>query len=752
MIVQSIWHRAKLFSRKEASAWCSSHDFKTDVYRSKSDDDGEVVFHIHAQFDPSEAVDDSWKIISDTFPEGISASVCERKEKSMKKQVIKGRQSADDPFEFIMSDESVDRMGDVIVAKGWDLRKFRKNPIALGFHNHGMPIGNWENVRIVGKKLIGKLHMAAAGTSAEIDTIRSLLEQRIIRAVSVGFSPTEYKETKTGYRFIKQILDECSLVSVGANANALAIAKSHGLGSDQLRQLLSNGQNAAPGKKKALTKTGTPLATSKRKPVMDITKRIAAKKERLVAIKDDLTVLKALLDEDGYEHSDDEIETIDVLTDEEETVIKSIASLEKLEQGLAKRAEPVSGNIKIPRAGGPAAKVDEKGGMLLTQVALAHVFSHVQKKSLEQVISERFPKDDRITEVIKAMEVMKTATPLATTTLTGWAAELVSEDTRAFLTDLAPYSIYAGLRLQGMALDFGGANSITIPSRGGNNTDLAGAFVGEGGVIPVKSATLQSQRLERYKMAVISATSNELLRASNPSIMAVMHQGMLEDTAIALDTAFLDSSAAVAGIRPAGLLAGVTETASAGPSAANIITDIKVLLTAMVTANLGAKPVLIMNSLRLLGLSTVTSATGDFQFRDEVASMRLLGIPVLASSTVPADKVLIVDAASFASANDVPEFMVSDQATLTMANSDASIPTQAAADATNAAKGTAEQVPPLAGVFVNSGKAAGPDAVGVGAQAVSLYQTYSTALRMVLPTSWGLIRPHTVAGLKTVAW
>jgi len=723
MIVQSIWHRADLFSREQASAWCTEHDFKTDVYRTKSDDDGELSFHIHAQFDPSEAVEDSWKFISDTFPEGISASVCERKEKTMKKQFVKGQQSADDPFEFIMSDQSVDRMGDVIIAKGWDLHEFKKNPIALGFHNHAQPIGVWENVRIVGKRLMGRLKMAAAGTSAEIDTIRSLLEQRIIKAVSVGFTPTEYTETKTGYRFIKQSLDECSLVSVGANANALAIAKSYGLNSDQLRQLLTRGQSAAPKRKtKAPIKTGTSLANPKGRKVI-IAKRIAAKKERLVAIKDDLTVLKALLEEDGYEHSDDEIETIEVLTDEEETVIKSIGSLERLEQGLAKKAQPVSGSINMPRGTGGEFPKEEKGGSLIARAATVHLLAHIEKKNIDQIIAERYSRDDQIGPVIKAIQVRRSATPVADTTTVGWAAELVQNDVRGFLTDLQPLSVYAALRAQGIGLEFGGAHSVTIPSRAGHGTDMAGAFVGEGGVIPVKKLGLGSQRLDRYKLAVISAMTEELVQQSNPTIEAVVHQAMLEDTATALDIAFLDASPLVAGIRPAGMLNGVTETASSGALAANIITDIKVLLAAMITGNLGARPVLIMNNIRLLGLSTVTNATGDFMFRDEVASMRLLGIPVLASANVPADKVMIVDAASFAAANGTPQFKVSDQTTLTMANSDHTIPSQAAADATNAALGTAEQVPPKAGIFVNSGKADGPDAIGVGAQAVSMYQT-----------------------------
>lgn len=138
-----------------------------------------------------------------------------------------GHQSEADPFEFVLSDESVDRMGDVIRADGWDLTAFRKNPIALMGHSHEQILGVWENVRIEGKRLMGRLKMAKPGTSPLVDTVRSLIDQRILKAVSVGFQPIEAKPRKSGggFDFIKSALHEVSVVSVPANPNALAVAK-----------------------------------------------------------------------------------------------------------------------------------------------------------------------------------------------------------------------------------------------------------------------------------------------------------------------------------------------------------------------------------------------------------------------------------------------------------------------------------------------------------------------------------------------
>lgn len=242
--IQAFWFKADYWFRGSAEEWLESNGFKFNIYRERVEDD--LVTHfVYPQFPTDEGKENTFRVISNDFPLGVTATTCERKNM---KQFTKGVQSANDPFEFVLSDESVDRMGDVIYADGWDLKDFQKNPVALFGHDHAKPIGVWKNVRVEGKKLLGKLQLAVEGTSAEIDTIRKLVEQRILKAVSVGFSPIEYNQRSDGgYNFIKQSLHETSLVSVPANANALAIAKS--LGADDLlvRKLLKpKGQNAAP--------------------------------------------------------------------------------------------------------------------------------------------------------------------------------------------------------------------------------------------------------------------------------------------------------------------------------------------------------------------------------------------------------------------------------------------------------------------------------------------------------------------------
>ena len=666
----------------------------------------------------------------------------------------KGIQSPDDPLKFIMSDESVDRMGDVILAKGWDLTDFNKNPIALWGHDSQTPIGTWDNVKVEGKALTGTLTLAKQGTSAEIDTIRALVDQRILKSVSVGFVPDEMIERTDkqgnflGYQFTEQQLHECSLVSVPANPNAVACAKSCGLAEKDFHHIFTSpGQNAAPIARinKTLGTAAKPVAHKPKEVVpMKIADKITAKKERTIQIRDRLTELKTIAEADDAELSDEETLEIDTLSDEMEAIDKSIASLEKIEATIAAKAIPAKPNYKAPAD--PVHK--EKGGDLFAKVATAKLLAKVKGVHQSEIIKTVYPKDERIMPVAEMLS--KTAVVPATTTLDGWASQLVRDDLHAFLVDLEPVSVYAALRSYGMPLEFNGAGTITIPSRDtakSATNDLSGSFVGEGGVIPVKRLSLGSQTLARYKAAVISTYTQEILEQSTPSIEAIVRQGILDDTSVALDSALTDASALVTGVRPAGLLNGVSLTTSAGDTAADVITDLKVLFTAMNTSNLAAKPVLMMHPNRKLGLSTITNAGGDFVFRDEISRGMLLSVPVIISANIVESEVYIVDSASFAAANDVPTFAVSDQATLTMANADGTAPTQSEGAA--GAIGTAEQVEPGKGIHVNEDLT---QTFAVGAQAQSLYQTYTQAIRMILPTSWAMVRTGGVAGLDTVSW
>lgn len=173
----------------------------------------------------------------------------------MKSPVFKAAEltkSSDGTYEYVASDETPDRHGDIVRAAGWDLANYRKNPIVLFSHKRDTPVGQAVRTWLEGKQLKIKLKLAEEGTSPFIDTLRKLMDQGIVKAVSVGFVPTvepRYIRDKEndriiGLEFVGQELLENSIVTVPANPRALAAAKSMGVRNEYLERIFDNEQGA----------------------------------------------------------------------------------------------------------------------------------------------------------------------------------------------------------------------------------------------------------------------------------------------------------------------------------------------------------------------------------------------------------------------------------------------------------------------------------------------------------------------------
>lgn len=145
-------------------------------------------------------------------------------------------------FEVIASTESLDSHGDVLRAF-WDLSRYEKNGVVLWNHNLALymggeaedtlPIGRGE-ARVDGKKLVAKIWLlkGEAETEPLVDKIWRRVQQRVLKAVSVGFRPgqvtrkvnaageTEFYEL--GSKDRPNELREISLVPMGSNPDAVA--------------------------------------------------------------------------------------------------------------------------------------------------------------------------------------------------------------------------------------------------------------------------------------------------------------------------------------------------------------------------------------------------------------------------------------------------------------------------------------------------------------------------------------------------
>lgn len=642
--------------------------------------------------------------------------------------------AANGDLQFVMSDDTVDRYGDIIEADGWRLANFRKNPIALFSHFPFEPIGKWENVRIEGKKLIGKLVFAAKGTSARIDEIISLVEQGILKAVSVGFRALAYEpipgSREGGVRYTEMELLECSVVSIPANPAAIALAKQLHISEETQRLAFTGKPAGGEGSGSERTRgvsAASPQLSTRGGNMSSLSARIQATQERLSATRDTLErKLESLSDKPTPEDNTE----IASLNEEIEGLQETLGNYQQAEKALAGSIERSIAEGRGPGAGGgtdertpwnaPQRKAEPMDFMF--RAVAARVKAHIEKRSVADVLREMY--GDDVTTKNVANLVLRAAVAPADTATPAWAGALVQTAIGDFFELLLPSSVYPGLSAIGGRFGFGRNGSVSLPTRSSTPT-VAGSFVGEGAPIPVRKAGFASTVLTPKKMAVITPFTREITERSTPDIEALLRAAIQEDTAVSIDSVLLDNGAATA-IRPAGLRNGVTTAAGeAGGGIAAVVADLKGMLGSLITATSGnlRAPVFLMNPVQALALTLIQNNGGEFPFANEVNNNRFRGYPLIQSATVPAGVVIILDAADFFSATgDDPRFDISDQAVLHME------------DTTPAQIGTAGT----------------PNVVAAPVQ--SLFQTDSLALRMILPMSWAMRRTGVVVERTAVTW
>jgi HK97 family phage prohead protease/HK97 family phage major capsid protein len=643
-------------------------------------------------------------------------------------------------MEFVMSDETSDRMSDVIMSDGWDLEAFQKNPIALFGHRSDFPIGKWKNLRVENKQLRGHLEMAPEGTSQRIDEIRRLIDAGILKAVSVGFRPKEYepldKENPfSGYKFTKQELVETSLVSVPANPNALAVAKGLKISPDTMNVVFAEqGTKDRMRRRRFSGKQAVMHHVRKGVATMSLSQRIADTEKRKVEKIDELKTFLESLDDNNV--SDEQMEKTKQLNDEIAQIERTITLLRDSERNLATTAVDTTGRAIVPAGKGKPAAVAAASprpfGMpkkqltttdLLVRSGVVQLFSHLHHKDTSEVRKAIYGDDEQTRAVVEW--ATRAATAPAMTTVVGWAAELVQQIVTDFMETLLPKSVFPRLSAAGLGLTFGRNGKIIIPTRS-RTPSIAGSFVGEGQPIPVRQGAFTSQTLTPKKMAVITTWTREIDEHSVPAIEGLLRAAIGEDTAISLDAILLDANPATL-VRPAGILNGVSGlTPTAGGGFTAVIGDIKQLTGALITGTLGnvRNPVWLMNPQQVNSLGLVAMpGFGAFPFRAEVAAGNLGGWPIIDAGTVPLGTVIAMDAADYVSVTgDGPRFEISDQATLHLEDT---TPTDISTTGT----------PPVAAFPVKS-----------------MFQTDSLALRLILPINWTIRRPGTVAWVAGVTW
>lgn len=325
---------------------------------------------------------------------------------------------------------------------------------------------------------------------------------------------------------------------------------------------------------------------------------------------------------------------------------------------------------------------DRAPGRAFVQKAMAAVYQHIG-------------------DVERAETVMRAAVSPATTTTIGWAAELAGPSTvQSFLLSIAGRSAYAALiaRTSPLRLDRSALAKVVI---GG---EVMSGWIAEGQAIGVVAASLSTLTVTPKKIASIAVFSEELAATTN--IEAVLRDLLSRGVGAALDAVFFSNTTA-SPANPAGILLGLTPVApsAATPPEEAMRDDLRNLVAALTSP---VDPVFVVSPDRLVYASA--ALPGSFAF------------PIIASTAVPADRVVCIDAASLAALHGTePTFSASREATINMA----------------------DPAVPIATGAQGSGVVASPTR--------DLWQTDTIGLRTTLQATWG-IRPGGASYTEPVAW
>jgi len=651
-------------------------------------------------------------------------------------------------IEAILSTDALDRTREHL---DYSSVKMPSSVPMLFNHSYDNVVGTWHTLRKIGNKILAKGSLAKQGTSALVDTVRSLLEQGHLKTTSISVTINDSKlDDNSGYErlFVNEIL-EGSIVPVPANSEAIITSvKSMNLGSDTLdiiaKAVETDGSNKSkqsnkskPDSQVSDSKGSNVVKSTKGNTQMSLAARIKKLQEGISAGRAEMDSIeeKAVAD-DNRDLNDDELEQLELLSDDINVSLKQLEKIEKIEESKATRIKemadkdddadrstsPASSKKSFGTAARATSNNKEKGHRAMATIASV-IRGFVEQRNPQDVAKTHYKDEPEIALLTKAVSAPAQAGTA------GWAQELVQDTWGEFLELLRDTSVYA--QLPGNRLNFDGFGKITLPRQQGRGA-LASSFIAEGAPIPVKQGVVDSVDLQPKGLKVISSFTRELALRSNPSIEAMIRSQIMGDTSEVLDTHFMGTTVRDAinpgGIQDAAEIGAGNIATSAGVTLANILADTKTMITNL-TTNRFTNAVWVINPVHVLGLMDIQDpASGIFTFKSELSSGMFRGFPYISSGNVPQGVVALIADNAFAFASEYgPVIDMSTSASLHY-----------------------EDTTP-APLVDNTGVAL-TDISDVANPVRSLFQTDSLALRFSMGLDHRLVRANGCQVLDTVNW
>ncbi len=148
-------------------------------------------------------------------------------------------------IEATITTETIDRDGEVLISDGMNASEFEKNPVVFYNHDYAQPVGKIADLRRSKGKIDATIEFAQRPEGFEgpyfPEFVESLVEQGIVKGISVGFVPMPGGVRKASTKdredygddvrqvFSKWKLLEVSIAPLPANGTALVSAVRKGI-------------------------------------------------------------------------------------------------------------------------------------------------------------------------------------------------------------------------------------------------------------------------------------------------------------------------------------------------------------------------------------------------------------------------------------------------------------------------------------------------------------------------------------------
>jgi HK97 family phage major capsid protein len=438
------------------------------------------------------------------------------------------------------------------------------------------------------------------------------------------------------------------------------------------------------------------------KPISDI----------VAGLKDTITLKMARMDEimdtaaeEDRTTSEEESTEYDALDSEVKSLRADLGRQERRLALSANEAKPVVQKTISDRGGVTLRQVEElEPGIQFARYAMLKAHAKGNPQVAANLAARHYPQADDLVNCLKAEaegldmgelfqqkatgmldpavmakvnQAIRTKATIAAgdTTNTTWAAPLVNAAnwSAGFIEFLRAQTLI------GQAQFAPAPFNVDIPRQIGGGT---GYWTGEGKAKPLTNLAFDNISLRFNKVAAIAVITKELARFSDPGAERIVRDQLADAVIATIDTSLFDLNAAVPGVRPAGLLSGVTPVTT-GPIDPGDPVSIECALLALWApwnaTFMGRRPAYYTTPAAAMVLAASRTALGAQAFPNMTRNGgNIGGIPVRVSQYLAnaggsgGAPFILVDEAEILLADDRTVTVdFSDQATLEMSNTPA---------------------------------------------------------------------------------